>query len=372
MAIPSSRSIDYDAVLSLSLEYIRPRLVDNIFSHSAFLAAMYGAFGRKKRAGRGIRLVNGGERIRCPLMYGKNTTVGSYSGYDTLDVTPQDGITTAFYNWKQLAGSIAISRREERQNAGEGKIRDLLQAKVMQTEMSLREDLNYQLLGKTVASAVWTSGSGIAGQTANADYLSLPVFIPRAQAQSASIGNINGSTYSWWRPYIIGKDGSYGNEAIACTTWDTLKFAARRLYNKLSIKAGGPPDIGIMDESTFESYEMALDEKTRYVNNTDGPVTVGFDSIRFKSQDLVWDEFVPDMFSGATYETGLTYGSWFMLNTEFMEMVVDSQTNFLTTPFVRPENQDAKVAQILQMGALTCSNRSKQGAIHGITLNITS
>jgi hypothetical protein len=371
MTVPSSRSIDYDAVLSLSLEYIRPRLVDNIFSHSAFLAAMYGAFGKRKRAGKGIRLVNGGERIRCPLMYGKNTTVGSYSGYDTLDVTPQDGITTAFYEWKQMAGSIAISRREERQNAGEGKIRDLLQAKVMQAEMSLREDLNFQLLGKTVTSGVWSSGSGIASQSANADYLPIPAFIPRAQAQSATIGNINGSTYSWWRPYVISKD-TYGNETIACTTFATLKFAARRLYNKLSIKAGGPPDIGLLDESTFESYEMALDEKTQYVNNTDGPVTVGFDSIRFKSQDLVWDEFVPDIYTGSTYTTAASWGNWIMLNTEFMEMVCDSMTNFITTPFVRPENQDAKVAQILQMGALTCSNRSKQGAIHGITLNITS
>lgn len=371
MAVPSSRTISYDAVLSLSLEYIRPQIIDNIFSHSAFLSAMYGAFGKKKRQSKGIRLVNGGERIRCPLMYGKNTTVGSYSGYDTLDVTPQDGITTAFYEWKQFAGSIAISRREERQNAGEGKIRDLLQSKVMQTEMSMREDINYQLLGKTVASGVWSSGAGIAGQTANADYLPLGAFVPRAYNQSASIGNINGSTYAWWRPYII-DDGSYGNETVAVTNWATLKFGARRLYNKLSIRAGGPPDIGILDESTYESYESALDEKVRYVNNTDGPATVGFDSIRFKAQDLVWDEFVPDMFSGATYETGLSYGNWMMINTDFMEMVVDSATNFITTPFVRPENQDAKVAQILQMGALTCTNRSKQGCLHKIALNMTS
>lgn len=371
MAVPSSRTISYDAVLSLSLEYNRPRLVDNIFSHSAFLAAMYGAFGKKKRQGKGIRLVNGGERIRVPLMYGKNSTVGAYSGYDTLDVTPQDGITTAFYTWKQLAASIAISRREERQNAGEGKIRDLLQAKVMQAEMSIREDLNYQLLGKTVSSGVWTAGNGIAGQTANAEYLPLPAFIPRSEDQSASIGNINGSTYSWWRPYVIGKD-TYGNEYISCTTFATLKQAARRLYNKLSITAGGPPDIGILDQITYESYEAALDEKTRYVNDTDGPVTVGFDSIQFKGQALVWDEMVPDIYTGATYETGLTLGTWMMINTDFMEMVVDSATNFITTPFVRPENQDAKVAQILQMGALTCSNRRKQGCIHGISQSITS
>lgn len=55
------------------------------------------------------------------------------------------------------------------------------------------------------------------------------------------------------------------------------------------------------------------------------------------------------------------------LNLDFLELVIDSQTDFITTPFVRPENQDAKVAQILFMGNLTCSNRRKQGMIYGIT-----
>jgi len=203
MAVPSTRSINYDALLSLSLEYTRSTLVDNIFTSTPFLAALYGAFGKKAKNKKGVRLQNGGERIRQPLMYGKNSTVGSYSGYDILDVTPQDGMTTAFFTWRQLAGSVAISRKEERQNAGEGKIKDLLQAKIMQLEYTLRDELNYQLLGKTVSSRVWSAGDGIAGQTSGADLDPLPHLIPIAPAGSVSVGNINQSTYSWWRPQVL-------------------------------------------------------------------------------------------------------------------------------------------------------------------------
>lgn len=371
---PSSNTVNYDALLSLTMEYVRPGLIDNIFTSAPFMAALYGAFGKKKRAKKGIRMVNGGERIRVPLLYGKNTTVGSYSGYDTLDVTPQDGITTAFFTWRQLAGSVAISRKEERQNSGEARIRDLLQAKVQQLDLTLRDEINLQLLGKTVSSGAWSAGAGIAGQTSGADLDPLGLFISKDPTTSADVGNIDGSTYSWWRPYVIDGSatsaGNNENEAFLTNDWLNLQYAARHLYNSLGRGSGGAPDLGVCDQLTYEAYEASLDDKVRYTapsGSPDGPATLGFDSVRFKGQNLVWDEMVPDIDGGYRYDSSSwASGTWFMLNTEFMELVVDTQTNFITTPFVRPENQDAKVSQVLFMGNLTCCNRRKQGMIHGI------
>ena len=375
---PSSRTLNYDALLSLSLENYRDTLFDQIFTNAPFLAALYGAFGRRGSKGRGIRLVNGGERIRVPLLYGKNTTVGSYSGYDVLDVAPQEGITTAFFTWRQLAGSVAISRKEERQNAGEGQIKDLLSAKVMQLESTMRDELNNQLLGKTVSSEVWSAGDGQSGQTAGADFDPLLHLIPKDPTSSVQVGNINQSTYGWWRPRIV--DGSHvhgskdagAERGFACDDWATLGLAARHTYNLCGQGGGGFPDLGILDQMCFESYEASLDNKVRY-NSTDGPATLGFETIRFKGQDLVWDEMVPDIDNGYTYDSSSHDSStWLMLNTDYLELVMDSATDFITTPFVRPENQDAKVAQILAMGNLVCYNRRKQGMIYGITKGIAA
>jgi len=380
---PSSRSISYDALLSLSLEYIRPGLYDQIFTSAPFLAALYGAFGKKRASGKGIRLVNGGERVKVPLMYEGNSTVGAYSGYDTLDVTPQDGITTAFYTWRQMAVSIAISRKEERQNAGEGKIKDLLGAKVKQAEMTFRDRLNRDLIGYTHSSGLFVAPAGIANQTANAGLHSIAELLPTNRT-TTTVGNINSATYAWWRHNTVDASAAEASKSdsasrgFAATTWTPLKAAMRWLYNSCGRGAGGFPDLGLMDQLTFESIEAAMDDKVRYTGDggqTKGPVSIGFDSIKFKNQNLVWDEMVPDMDTPADYlsDSGTwTTGSYWMINTDFMELVIDSGTNLITTPFMRPENQDAKVAQILFMGNLTDSNRRKHGLMFGIQAGITS
>src|SRR5574343_661327 len=200
---PSSRTINYDAVLSLCLENLREGLFDQIFSSTAFLSALYGAYGRKKARGKGIRMVNGGERIRVPLMYGKNTTVGSYTGYDVLDTTPQDGITTAFFDWRQIAGSVSISGLEELKNRGENAIKTLLETKVMQLEMSMRDELDQQLIGKTISSGAFVAGTGPTASQSGTDLDPLALMIPKDPTASVSIGNINQATYSWWRPVTV-------------------------------------------------------------------------------------------------------------------------------------------------------------------------
>jgi len=60
---PSSYTVNYDALLSTTLYNYRPTLVDNIFKSSVLLSLL--------RMNNGIRYTDGGERIACPLMYGK-------------------------------------------------------------------------------------------------------------------------------------------------------------------------------------------------------------------------------------------------------------------------------------------------------------
>ena len=64
--------------------------------------------------------------------------------------------------------------------------------------------------------------------------------------------------------------------------------------------------------------------------------------------------------------------SIFFINSEAMSFITDTDTDFITTDFVRPENQDAKVAQILWMGAVTANNRRKLGVMDSILATITA
>jgi len=102
---------NFDQLLSTTLANYRNQLTDNVFTARPLTYFLMDK-GR-------LRMLNGGTKIVEPLIYGQNSTVASYSGYDTISLTAQDGITAAEYDWKQYAASIAISGIEEAKNNGE-------------------------------------------------------------------------------------------------------------------------------------------------------------------------------------------------------------------------------------------------------------
>lgn len=320
-----------------------------------------------------FRKQDGGERVQIPLMHAQNSTADIYSNYGQLDTTPQDGITSAFYDWSQLSVSISISRKEERQNAGKARILSLLQAKTQQSEASIRQLLNNCVTaGRITASAnlgqffarIGRLDSGATGP------LPLAVLVDSNASRSVSVGNINGNTYSFWRNQARSSTG---------TTFNALKAEMNRVYNDCSRGIGGSPDAILTRQIAWETYFNALQSQERYVNTKAIDVFAGADgskdTIMFRGATMVWDEVVPD--TETTFETLDNIGtdtvdSMFFLNSEAWEWVVDSETDFITTPFVRPENQDARVAQILWMGAIGINSRRKNGVLYGISQSITS
>lgn len=360
-AAPSTNTIYYDALLSTTLMAYRDTLYDNIFKDSAYLSYL--------RMSDAVKKQNGGERIAMPLMYEKNATVKSYQGEEILDTTIQDGITTAFYDWREIGGTISITRKEERQNSGEGRLINLLESKIKQAEMSVRETLNQQLVAGTVSGATFVPGNSAK------DLNPLGYFMRKANATDpttgGNVGNIAGATYSWWRHQTAVVDSGTkdtGNAfAINVSTYAGWKAALRRMYNYCSRGSGGSPDMVMMDQVSFETYENALDTQIRYQNTK--MADMGFDTIKLRGATCIWDEQVPDIDNGTA---AITSGTAFFLNTKFYNLVIDSETDIITTPFVEPENQTVKTAKILFMGNAACSNLRKLGVVYAVSQTIAS
>lgn len=358
---PSQNTINYDALLSTTLAAYRDTMYDNIFKDSAYLAYL--------RTTDAVITQDGGERIACPLMYGKNATTKSYAGEEILDTTIQDGMTTAFYEWKEIGGTISITRKEERQNSGEGRILALLEQKTKQAEMSMRETLNQQLIAGTVSSATFVPGNE------GKDLYPLGYFLRKANATNpttgGNVGNISGSANSWWRHQtatFASNSTDTGNAfALNVTTYAGMEAGLKRMYNFCSRGSGGSPDLVLCDQVTFETYESNLGAKIRYTNTK--MADMGFDSIKLRGATILWDEQVPDISNGTT---AITVGSAFFINTKFYKLVIDSQTDIVVTPFVEPENQTVKTAKILFMGNATVCNMRKLGVAYGTLQTITS
>jgi len=367
MSVPSTLTDPYGALLTTTLRNMQPKIHDNISRGNRFLAYL-DMRGRK-------RTVNGGERIKVGLMHALNSTADIYSGYGVLDTTPQDGITSAFFDWAQLSVSIAISRKEERQNSGQSQAISLLQTKIEQAEASAKELLNNCVVaGRITSSAnlgqffarIGRLDSGASGP------LPLAALIDSNASRSVSIGNINGNTHAFWRNQA---------QSSTATTFAGYKQELNNVYNDCSKGQGGFPDLLLGDQVAWEQYFNSLQNQERYmvtdkrVVDVLGGMNGGDDLLKFRGATFIWDEVVPDTETNAEVVDAIgtvSTSTVFFINSAGWEYVVDAETDWITTPMVRPENQDARVGQMLWMGATCLKNRRKQGVLYGISQSIVS
>jgi len=303
---------NFDALLSTTLANYRDKLTDNVFTARPLTYWL----SDKSR----IQTESGGTKIVEQLIYGQNSTVASYSGYETLSLTPQDGISAAEYDWKQYGASIAISGIEEAKNNGEHAIINLLEAKIMQAEESLREGFNQMF---------FADGTGNSGKNWNG--------LGNLVESGNTVGGINSATAGneYWRSYEE-------NTAGALTL---LQMATA--YNSTSV-GNDHPDVILTTQTLFEKYESLLQPQLRYTDTK--TADAGFQNLLFKSAPIM-------------YDVHCTAGVMYFLNSKYIKLVGHSDKWFAQTDFVRPENQDARFALIMCYGNLVVSNRKKQGKL---------
>jgi hypothetical protein len=305
-------NVNFDALLSTTLANYRPQLTDNVFTARPLTYFLMDK-GR-------IRMLNGGTKIVEPLIYGQNSTVASYSGYDTISLTAQEGISAAEYEWKQYAASIAISGIEEGKNNGEQEIINLLEAKIMQAEESMREGFNQMF---------FADGTGNSGKDWNG--------LGNIVEASGTVGNINRATAGneFWRSY----------EENTAEALSLAKMATA--YNSVSV-GNDHPDMVLTTQTLFEKYEALLQPQLRYTDTK--TADAGFQNLLFKAAPVV-------------YDVHCTAGVVYFLNSKYLSLVGHSGKWFAQTEFVRPENLDARYALIMCYGNLTCRNAAKQGKL---------
>lgn len=349
---PSSLTLQYNDLLSTTLFNYRKTLEDNISKTNAVIWYL-----RNKVEGGYKTVEDIGDRMQVPLMY-ELGQADSYSGYDVLDVTPMDGITSAFWDWRQASVPIAISNLEKKKNKGKAKILSLLESKTKQAEMGMQEFFNKRLLvgagGATITTAYTSPING-------SSFLDpLPKLVAYDPTASVSVGNINQLTYSWWRNQTFNS---------ISTTYQGFLKELRKLRLLASRGPGGSPDFHVTNEDVYLLYEAALASAHR--NPSYQKADIPFDNVLFYGKPTTYDELVPDI-QGGSETPSTSSGTWWMLNMQFMGIQVDAETNFAPTEFQRPENQDAEVSHILWLGGIGTSNRRKQGAMGGIDTAIAS
>jgi hypothetical protein len=295
---------------------------------------------------------DGGERIGVSLMYDDNSTVKSVSPLEELDYTIQDGITTAWYEWKQYHGSVVMSDLQRFQNSGKTRIANLFDEKVKQTLLTwstkLAKDL-WDIENLTLATTCLTGND-------NKNINSIPLFIQDAPASAYGVGGILQSTYAWWR-----------NQKLDFGATDTLAAFEQQMltiYNMVIKGRGGakPASKIISDMYTHMHYVIAMQQRQRYL--TSKKTTAGFESVGFYSADYFWDPYVPDMNASLNYDSGSwADGSMFLISPEHLRLKMGKGEDFRPGEFKKLPKQLAYAADFMCTLQLVCGNRSKLGLL---------
>ena len=359
---PSQVTTNLDSLFGTSLAAYRKELIDNIGATNAFFFEMI-----TKEL---YQPQEGGAYIQEPLMYAL-APADSYDGYDELSTLPTDGVTDAIYQWRQCASPIAYSMREVKQN--KQKIINLVEARIRQAEMGLQEYFAQSLMWGAAADGtgnLYTARTSSINGSLSINPLPLLIsYTPTAAGQV--VGNIDQNTQSWWQNKV---------KTSSASSWDGLLTEFMHLFNLCARGTGGKPKIVLVDQISYETIVMALFNRFRATKTDEN---YPFENTIYKGAHIVMDEKVPDVYSGnigssPTTEGTDTYGSAFMINSDFFKMIHEEDSDFELLKdengkaFQKPVNGDSRVANVAWMGQVTTSNRRKQGVLGKISPSITS
>lgn len=274
----------------------------------------------------------GGTSIQEPLMIAASTSVGSYSGWDTLDNTPQEGFTRAVYDWKQFYASIVINGYELAVNDGSpDAIVNLWKSKMEQAEESLFNGLATQLVGDGTGN----SGKNIMG-------------IGGIVKATGTIGGIDGTANAYWRSVEVDSLGGTG------TTWTADPGGKvkqwRDALTQVQLYSNGA-DLIYTTREIYNAYEASLTPDQRFVDTK--TADRGFMNITFKTVPLIFDKYLVQRANTGATGGGETY----FLNTDRLKFVMHSKRNFDMEDLVKVPDKDAQYAKIFGMGNLITNER---------------
>lgn len=299
-----------DESLTLAWTNLMPGILDNVFNDNTALGVLYKNFKKLKQ---------GGVSLSHAIRYGASTSGGAYSRYEQMDVTPQDGLTRDQWNWKQYYWTVALDGFTERvAGKGEWATENALEEKKSEAEDALRNDLEGDIFKASPTSA---------------EIRSLPVIV----LASGTEGQINGGTSTWWQSNVV-TAGSWAAGTGRQKLVNMLNTSEKR-------QPVGPLTHLVSDQTSVEAYENTIVSQYRYSNGTPD---IGAMKLTFK--EIPW-----------VYSVQATSGVIYGLHPKALEFVVNKDTDFIFTGFVKPANQDAKIGQILLALSLQTGVRRKLG-----------
>jgi hypothetical protein len=299
-------ALTWDQVSAITKRTFIKKAEDNFFDSNPYFERM---------KSKNIMKKDGGRSIMAPLMYDDLSANQWYSGSDALDVSDNETITGAEYQWRYHNVSIVIKRTDELQNMGDAQVLSLVAEKTKGAEKTMAD---------VYGTALWNDGS-VSNQLHGLRHI---------LSASNTVGGIDQSTNAWWASNL---DSS--------TTTMTLS-ALQTQYNAAAI-GNDKPTVSYTTRTLFNSYWNLLQPQQRFQDSR--TASAGFSSLLLNGMPVIVDSHCP-----ANHLA--------MLNENYMKLVVHKDEWMRFEDFVKPVNQNVRIAH-LYSAAQQISNNNRMHAL---------
>jgi hypothetical protein len=306
------------------------KVTDNVSKHNALI-------NRLKKKGK-IKTEDGGYEIALPLEYAENATYQRYTGYDTLNTGASDVLTTAKFDWMQVALHVTASGREVRMNMGsKDRMINLVKA---------RKDNALKTAANNFSTDFYSDGSllnqvgGLASMIQNSG--------------QGTVGGIDAATWPFWRNKFREMTGT--NLALTPNAANAASMKADMGGMWLTLNRGADkPDLIVLSHDFYTLYETGEQQLQRYMDAD--MAQSGFVGLKYKTADVIFDD-------NANFAT--TGEKGYFLNTDYLYIVQHKEAQWTMDDEKRPTNQDAILVPMYWMGNAVTSNRSLQGVLFDV------
>lgn len=322
MAVPNLSEI-----VTTTIDNRSKALSDNVSKSHALLD-------RLEKKGK-AKPADGGRRIVQEIEFAENGTFGWYSGYDTLNISPQEVFSAAEFDWKQCAAAVSISGLEQLMNSGEEQFIDLLESRMSNAERTMKNQMGLAVYGDGTAAG----GKAIGGMG----------LLVADTPTSGTVGNINRANWSFWRNQAFDATTDFG---AAMTSANVLSYMARTWLTL--VRGNEKPDLIMCDNNYYRLYWESLLPQQRFMSAA--MAEAGFESLKYQSADVVFDGGIGG---------GAPANHMYFLNTDYIYLRHHPKRRYVALGEKQrfSTNQDAMVQLMGWAGNMTLSGGMMQGVL---------
>ena len=319
-------------IIATTIQSRSGELADNVTNNNPLLL--------KLKSKGNVRPFSGGNVILEEIMYNDSSTnnTSSYSGFETLNISPNSPISAAQYSIAQYASAVTISGLEMLQNSGKEAIIDLLEGRIKVAEAQLANRINLDLYGNGTGNG-GKNLTGLAAAVADAP-------------TSGTYGGINRATWSFWQNQAFSGVTNGGAAVSAANIQSYMTQLAIKL-----VRGTDKADLIVADNNYYNLYVNSLQAIQRV---TDPEMAgSGFASLKFYGGGTS-----ADVVLGGGIGAAEPANHMYFLNTDYIFFRPHKDRNFVPIGGERQSvNQDAIVKLIGWAGNLTSSGAQFNGVL---------